>query len=292
MRHIAMGLFLFLVSLSAVGQVEQNWCATPLPAKDKAGWFQQLARDSRDVSNFSTSQASALAIPIAFHAITDGKNGKITAQQVAVLIDNLNWAYRNTPFSFFLYKIDTLKNKAFYNNCFFNTKNQEKLRKRLAVDTRRVINIYSCKLGKPDFLGIATFPPGYPIPGTPGATHMQGIAVDPVVLGSAQFPYGLALAHEVGHYLGLFHTFETVFNPGLATCADPGDLVADTPAQAFHTFGACPVGIDSCPGLPGADDIRNLMNYATDECWDHFTPGQVGLMVEALQRFRPTLGTP
>ena len=284
-KIVSLWLVLLLGSTGAYAQ--HKWCATSSPPSEKAGWFAQFSRET-----LRTEMAqSTLAIPIAFHVLTDGKNGKVSAQQIAVLIENLNWAYRNTPFSFYLYKADTLKNKAWYNNCIFNTKNQQKLRKKLALDTRYVVNIYSCKLGKPDFYGIATFPPGYPIPGTPGTTYMQGIAVDPVVLGSANFPYGLALAHEMGHYLGLFHTFETAFNPGQAGCADPGDFISDTPTQAFDTFGDCPVGLDSCPALPGADDIPNLMNYATDECWDHFSPGQVDLMLKAVQDFRPTLGT-
>lgn len=281
------GLWLALLLASGGAQAQQKWCATASPPPDRAGWFAQMSRETPHTAMVQ----STLAIPIAFHVVTDGKKGKISSQQIAVLIENLNWAYRNTPFSFYLYKADTLKNKGFYNNCFFNTTNQQKLRKKLAVDTRYVVNVYSCKLGKPDWYGIATFPPGYPIPGNPGATYMQGIAVDPVVLGSTDFPYGLALAHEVGHYLGLFHTFETIFNSGQAGCADPGDFISDTPTQAFHTFGACPVGLDSCPALPGADDIPNLMNYATDECWDHFSPGQVAFMVKAVQDFRPTLGT-
>lgn len=287
MHRKSFSLWLVLLLCSVGTYAQQKWCATSSPPPDKAGWFAQL---SREAPRTAMAQ-STLAIPVAFHVVTDGKKGKISAQQIAVLIENLNWAYRNSPFSFYLYKADTLKNKAWYNNCFFNVKNQQKLRKRLALDTRYFVNIYSCKLGNPDFLGIATFPPGYPIPGNPSTTYMQGIAVDPVVLGSADFPYGLALAHEVGHYLGLFHTFETAFNPAKAGCADPGDFIGDTPTQAFHTFGACPVGLDSCPALAGADDIPNLMNYATDECWDHFSVGQIDFMVNAIQEFRPTLGT-
>ncbi len=224
---------------------------------------------------------------MAFHVLTDGRNGVIRAQNVAILIDNLNWAFRDTPFSFYLARLDTTKNKAWYENCVFNAKNMQKIRKRLARDTRSHLNVYTCKLGSPGVLGIATFP--FPFPGAPTG-YLQGVAVDPYALGSAEYPYGHVLAHEAGHYLGLYHTFENAGNPDLAGCADPGDFVDDTPTQAFPTFGACPVGLDSCPALAGADDIPNLMNYSTDECLDHFTPGQAARMVWAVELFRPLLG--
>jgi hypothetical protein len=233
-----------------------------------------------------------LPIPIAFHVITDGRNGKVTAQEAAILVDNLNWAFRNAPFSFRLYKFDTTKNPSWYNNCYFNAVNQQKLRKRLAKDTRYYINVYSCHLGLPNWYGISTFPPGYPLPDNPGTTYMQGVVIDPITVGGTEdFQYGLAMSHEIGHYLGLFHTFESVFNPDQAACADPGDFVSDTPTQAGHTLGECPLGRDSCPALPGADPIPNFMNYATDACWDHFSAEQIALMVEALAELRPALGS-
>ena len=286
MRHVVASLLLLLISNSLVAQEPQPWCATARPSRDSRGWFTELAREAR----YAPRPKTTIRIPIAFHVVTDGKNGIISSQQIATLIQNLNWAYRDSSFSFYLYRADSIKNKAWYNSCVFNTANMQKLRKKAAKDVRYYLNVYSCKLGKPNFYGIATFPPGYPVP-NPGLTYLQGIALDPVALGSDQFPYGLALAHEIGHYLGLFHTFETIFNDGQAECADPGDLVTDTPSQAGNTFGACPIGRDSCPTLAGADDIPNLMNYATDECWDHFTPVQGDLMLYALEHFRPTLGT-
>lgn len=35
-----------------------------------------------------------------------------------------------------------------------------------------------------------------------------------------------------------------------------GDGIDDTPQQATESYG-CPVGKDSCPGLPGLDSIHN-----------------------------------
>ena len=72
--------------------------------------------------------------------------------------------------------------------------------------------------------------------------------------------------HEVGHYLGLAHTFQ-------GHCSTYNDGVADTPAEKSPDF-YCTVGRNSCKdgsGAPLLDPIHNFMDYSDDVCLFEFT---------------------
>ncbi|KAJ7187922.1 hypothetical protein C8R46DRAFT_1053072 [Mycena filopes] len=94
---------------------------------------------------------------------------------------------------------------------------------------------------------------------------------------------GGSLVHEVGHWLGLFHTFQN-------GCFGAGDEVDDTPAEdpinANRGLQTCPVSFDSCPDLPGQDPVHNYMTYADDECRTEFTKGQVARLMEQSTTYR------
>ena len=82
-------------------------------------------------------------------------------------------------------------------------------------------------------------------------------------------PYneGDTAPHEVGHWLGLFHTFQN-------GCTAPGDRVDDTPYQADGSnIFFCRESDDTCR-QPGRDPVHNFMSYGDDPCMDRFSEGQ------------------
>jgi hypothetical protein len=88
--------------------------------------------------------------------------------------------------------------------------------------------------------------------------------------------------HEVGHYLGLYHTFQ-------GGCTPLGDQVADTPDEAVPPGCCpCPEGRDTCSSA-GVDPIHNYMDYTSDICKTEFTPGQDGRMDTMVSTYRPNL---
>ncbi len=149
-----------------------------------------------------------------------------------------------------------------------------------AWDATRYLNIYIVKnISGGSTLGYASFPGG--------PVNEDGVVMAYNYFGRtgsiAGGTSGRTASHEVGHWLGLYHTFNG--GCGVDTCLD-GDYVCDTPPAANPNFG-CPV-INSCandiPNVP--DQIQNYMDYSNDGCKNMFTNGQKNRMQATLNTFR------
>jgi len=82
---------------------------------------------------------------------------------------------------------------------------------------------------------------------------------------------GRTTTHEVGHWLGLIHTW------GDGNCS-VDDFCDDTPAAAAPVFG-CPVNIDGCEER---NMVENYMQYTDDACMSIFTSCQKQRMLTVL----------
>ena len=221
----------------------------------------------------------SVMIDVYFHVITNSAGeGTVTAAQIQSQIDVLNDSYggltggANTPFQFQLAGTTTSMNDAWY-TAASGTTAEAAMKAALRQGSADDLNIYTNNLG--GLLGWATFPSDYARnPSNDGVVcHFGSLP------GGTFSPYneGDTATHEVGHWLGLNHTF-------LGGCSKNNDGVSDTPAERSPASG-CPNGRDSCSAA-GLDPITNFMDYTDDACMFLFTQGQSDRMGSMWTRYR------
>ncbi len=239
-------------------------------------------------------------IPVAVHIImhTNGQ-GAISDAMVQSQIEILNEDFRaltgsnggsgdDAMIQFYLADRDPLGNPTTgitrsTNNTWFNDGGG--YYNTLAWDTSRYLNIYTNQAG-----GALGYVPALPQAG------IVGLPLDRVVCLWSAFgrnapigpPYdqGRTVTHEVGHYFGLYHTFDG----GCATitsCYTNGDRICDTLPESSAHFG-CP-STNTCSN---PDPIDNYMNYTDDLCMRRFTVEQINRERCTLENYRPDLARP
>jgi len=210
--------------------------------------------------------------------ITGLVSDEIIEAQTAVL----NTFYNSFGYSFYTANIDSAVNAGWYyatdshkfeTDTWVNDDQFLAMNHAMNVDVPTSINFYWT--GATLTSGLGVYPWSFP---EDSSSHGLYCANYTFPGSDGNFSEGYTGVHEVGHYFGLYHTFQN-------GCTAPGDEVDDTPAQEEANYG-CPSNPYSCNSY---DDVGNFMDYMDDVCLNHFTQGQIDRMDWALETYRPTL---
>ncbi|MCW5923192.1 MAG: zinc-dependent metalloprotease [Saprospiraceae bacterium] len=191
-----------------------------------------------------------------------------------------------------------------------------------AWDTEQYVNIWICKIQPITFGGVVlgqilgfAFPPNnlghWPANSGAPMPQQDGVVIDYRVFGSNN-PHtvpvpggtgnlivkGRTPVHEMGHYMGLRHIWGDGGLLGLPNNCNQSDGVDDTPfANAQSPFdcnknkNTC-TKIDSFYNADMPDLVENYMDYASEDCMNMFTQGQVDIMRNVLLGPRAGLLSP
>ena len=221
------------------------------------------------------ARLATVTIPVYFHVVsTSTGTGNIPDSRLDAQIAAMNEhfagqdgpVYRGTAadmsFRFVNAGVNRVVNDSWY-NAGLGSAAEAEMKNALRIGTADDLNFYTT--GGGGYLGWATFPNEYAT-----KPNMDGVICYWATLpGSNYAPYneGDTGTHEVGHWLGLYHTFQ-------GGCLGNGDGVADTPAERTNVYGCPTKALDTCKQNAGLDPYENFMDYTDDPCMYKFSLGQ------------------
>ena len=244
-----------------------GFCATEQPTLDEMTRIEAQAS-----AGVGQEPDDVITIPIVFHVITNGTSGNVSDQILVNQVAFLNSAYSgapggaNTQFRFAIQSIDRTVNAAWY-TAAYHSPEEYAMKEALHVGDAMTLNFYTTNSP----WNWSAFPWVYS-----SAPLHDGVVVRHESLtgsGNQYFGTGDIAVHEVGHWLGLYHTFQ-------GECSATNDMVADTPAMKSGGAQSCPAPRDTCKGknYPGNDPLNNYMTGMVDSCATEFTAGQSARM--------------
>ena len=277
-------------------QVRYFGCGTQ-PSEEYNDWFNSL--DLNKYSNPNLRTEARIYLPVQFHLVGPATGaGRQNTTRALDLLCQLNTFYLPADIQFYMPNpVNVILNDNFYDLNDFN-EGSTLMTQNNKTD---VINVYITKLDNFSgagfaICGYATFP-GTGASGAGGSPRAQGGMI--LGLGSCTDVNGTTFPHEMGHYLSLYHPFESTYTNVLSSqaelvarpgatgkqyapnCSTNGDKLCDTESDYLQG------GWTSCNMTHTKVDRNNdvfhpdptlYMSYSLDQCQTRFSPQQLAQM--------------
>ncbi|EFI26949.1 metalloprotease [Coprinopsis cinerea okayama7 len=276
-------LSLSIISVSALvspRQTPRRGCGNEIDEATKEA-LEEDFRLNRVAASSSFRAAPPPPINVFFHIVSKDETpegGNISDDVIAQQMDVLNTAFKPSGVQFRLKDVTRNVNATWFGSVAPETVEQDEMKAALRQGGAADLNVYTVGFEEgpgAGLLGYATFPSSFQF-----APEDDGVVLLFSTLpggSTPDFNLGQTLTHEVGHWVGLYHTFQ-------GGCSGLGDEVDDTPAEASPASG-CPADRDTCPG-EGKDPVQNFMDYSFDSCMETFTPGQIDRLLDQIATYR------
>ncbi|KAJ7634686.1 Metalloprotease [Roridomyces roridus] len=262
-----------LPNVTEVLAMEENFRSL-LPANQTQG---------QDSAESTAGTSATKTINVYFHVIINSATGEgdMPDSQIKSQLDVLNKAFKGSGFQWLLASTSRVTNTDWFNNAGPDSAQQTAMKTKLRQGGVKDLNLYTVGFNNPNskgLLGYATFPSYYK-----EKPQDDGVVLSYKTLPGgkiSQYNGGMTAVHEIGHWSGLYHTFQ-------GGCDGQGDQVDDTPPEKTGASG-CPSSRKTCPASlsKSTDPIHNYMDYSDDACMTEFTKGQIARIKDQLRLYR------
>lgn len=270
----------FVFSLIAPASA-QNYCGSDQFPDEMDSWLRNYVQQHPETE---LRAGTTYNIPVQFHLVgLDAGGGLLKLKQLFSDICLLNEQFASTGFHFYMYDWPNY----IFNNLWYNHDYANGSAMMIQNNVDEVVNIYL--VGDPaGSCGYYTWGP-------------DAIAVANSCAGDGNS----TIAHELGHYFSMPHTFngwegETPDNPipdgdqeymDGSNCNDVADYFCDTPPDYLSYRWPCPYtdNFEDPDGVPIHPDSSLFMSYSYDECAGRFSNQQMNAMQDFVLDYRDYL---
>ena len=232
-------LLLPSVFLFSQNHEDKSWCNLDCEytAKDKETADLIQLRMQNDSIRKNLTSASKLRFPLRFGIVQEeGNFPNIPEVKIRQTIDNLNKSFSNTGFVFYLERIDLIESPIKLEDLSRNRYDlYDKFSQENDLEDMLTILILD---HKDEFCMINNS--RISCARTGGFSYILSDRANNVVISQFDLNDSKVVAHEIGHFFGLFHTFEeSLFgrdNFDQQSCYTTGDRLCDTPPDPGTVF--------------------------------------------------------